>query len=734
MSIKNEDFLPVEKLTIVVNNDGVIKNVNALDPYWAKDCSLILYERPPLSNISKPDALDNWNQMMQEYLEQLKWLLSLEHHVFWSTIVYHSQCMDMLISFLQEANPPYMQPYCESVQATYEDIRKHVLVVFSRLITNKESKEHYMHKDYMRDVIYNKFIFTIPILWDICLIYGADNRKHVGRILTSVFTLQPKYLKDLEAAISFVKEAFKYITIQVNKYYDSVDPPNLPKTFTGFFDIKRPQSAPVDQTGLTYDTLKDLIVHLLDTVLTLRLFIEMYPKSVGIFKSLGFFLSITQLYEYAIPQLYEKVDEIGGNKDSCARMNGYIDSIRMELIDTFRETLASHKYSIFSTEVDIEHHVEEYLALMMDGLSESLFIKDYDASYPVTEDIEMLKLACPNIDTVKTDFILQAIYSSFDEPIKEKPKLDVEEINGNVCDDDVEAGPSRESEIPTNVKEESCISEVKDIFPQLGDGYILKCLQHYNFNAEEVINRLLEDSLADELRTINKEMPIIPEDVLDKRYMETGIERYNVFDGDQFDIMSRNDVDVSKIHIGKRKSVYKNLNEMLDDKSAIKSRSDIYSKYNLVCDEVDMYSDEYDDSYADEAGSFDVVPSADTGDDLGRPFVTPRALMKPTPKEIQAESSSSEEEDEAQNKNRLDFCVNPEEMRARREANRIKNSKGPKVTVHKSADVTGKPKGQGQEKDVLKNRDNKEKHKSFRANHNRRQGAQWKRTRGMVPS
>lgn len=108
--------------------------------------------------------------------------------------------------------------------------------------------------------------------------------------------------------------------------------------------------------------------------------------------------------------------------------------------------------------------------------------------------------------------------------------------------------------------------------------------------------------------------------------------------------------------------------------------------------------------------------------------------MKPTPKEIQAESSSSEEEDEAQNKNRLDFCVNPEEMRARREANRIKNSKGPKVTVHKSADVTGKPKGQGQEKDVLKNRDNKEKHKSFRANHNRRQGAQWKRTRGMVPS
>lgn len=51
-----------------------------------------------------------------------------------------------------------------------------------------------------------------------------------------------------------------------------------------------------------------------------------------------------------------------------------------------------------------------------------------------------------------------------------------------------------------------------------------------------------------------------------------------------------------------------------------------------------------------------------------------------------------------------------------------------------SGDVVGKPKGQGNDKDVLINRDKKNTNKSSRANHNRRSGAEWKRRQGMVPS
>lgn len=50
------------------------------------------------------------------------------------------------------------------------------------------------------------------------------------------------------------------------------------------------------------------------------------------------------------------------------------------------------------------------------------------------------------------------------------------------------------------------------------------------------------------------------------------------------------------------------------------------------------------------------------------------------------------------------------------------------------SNVVGKPKGQGQEKSTVASRHKKDVNKSSRANHNRRQGAAFKRNRGMIPS
>ncbi|KAJ0174838.1 hypothetical protein K1T71_009946 [Dendrolimus kikuchii] len=691
----NHDNLPVEHVMLSVTNAGVVQQIKALDPYWVEGKELILYEKPPSSNTQVLGAVETWKAKMTVYLEDVKWLLSLNYHSFWSTILYHPQCMDTLVSFLQEASPPYLPPHeSRDVQKLYGEIRRLVLIVFSRLVTNRESKTQWMTKEFMSDLIYNKFIFTIPVIWDICLTYGVDNGRHVSRILDSVFALQPQYGSDAADAVVFVNEAFKYIILQVNKDYDSEEPPNLPETFKGFSEIRRPSNSKKSDK-LTFDVLKDLVVHLLDTAMTLRIFIEVYPKSVDIFRKTNFVLSIVQLYEYGIPQLYEKLEETGNETSvTYTEVENYIDCARAELIDVFREMLAN------------------YLAVMMDGLSEKLLIKDYHACYPVNEDLDMLRQAYPDIDSVKTDFILQAIYSNLDDPVSETIRSQPQTItNGHIETIDNEPGPFKE-DIPDNIKEESLISEVRDLLPHLGDGFILKCLKHYGFNAERVINVILEDNLAEPLRGLDQTQPIIPEDLLDKKFLETGIQRLNVFDGDEFDMMTRDDVDLSKVHVGKKRSKYKDLKDMLNDKTEVKKRIDIYSKYNLVCDDVAMYSDEYDDTYDSDG----VTPTADT--------------------ESEEEFEHNDEEEKAGgSKSRMDFCVNPEEMRARREANfQARRGKGHRPPPPKNVDVVGKPKGQGQEKEVVQNRANKDKHKSSRANHNRRQGAQWKRSHGMVPS
>ncbi|XP_028167378.1 activating signal cointegrator 1 complex subunit 2 [Ostrinia furnacalis] len=740
MSNKNVEFsnpenLPVEKLSISVKNAGVIQEIKALDKYWVEKRELTLYERPPSGSHMLLGAMDAWKLKAEAYISDLKWLLSLEHHKFWSTVLYHSQVMDALVSFLQEASPPYAPPLeGRDVQKTYAEARRLVLVVFSRLATNKESKSQWMSKEFMAETLYNNFIFTIPIVWDLCLVYGADNPRHVARLLGCVFSLQPKYEGDTAAAVAFVKEAFKYIILQVNKNYDCEGPPNLPETFKGFGEIRRPPNTK-NQDKITFEVLKDLVIHLLDTAMTLRVFVEVYPKSVKILRKANFIISIVQLYEHGIPLLYEKLQEVGDPTSvTSVEVEGYIDAARAELIDIFREVLAVYKNDIFSGEGNIPLLVEEYLAVMLDGLSEKLLIKDYHACYPVHDDLELLRQACPDIDTVKTDFILQAIYSNLDEPIPESALTNGTITNGHAETTDNSPEPTRDNEIPDSVKEESLISEVKDILPHLGDGFILKCLKHYGFNAARVINSILEDNLAEPLRGIDQNLPIIPEDPVDNKYLETGINRLNVFDGDEFDIMTRDDVDLSRVHRGKKREKYKDLKDLLDDKTEVKRVADIYSKYNMVCDEQAMYSDEYDDTY-----DSDGVAAADAGDDTRRPFVTPRALQQSQRREAEEESEEESEPNTEQpsssNRNKLDFCVNPEEIRARREASyNARRGRGHRPPPAKNMDVTGKPKGQGQDKDVLHNRDKKEKHKSSRGNHNRRQGAQWKRGQGLLPS
>lgn len=50
------------------------------------------------------------------------------------------------------------------------------------------------------------------------------------------------------------------------------------------------------------------------------------------------------------------------------------------------------------------------------------------------------------------------------------------------------------------------------------------------------------------------------------------------------------------------------------------------------------------------------------------------------------------------------------------------------------SDVVGNLKGQGQDSNTTNSRHKKDVNKSTRANHNRRQGAAFKRNRGMIPS
>lgn len=241
-------------------------------------------------------------------------------------------------------------------------------------------------------------------------------------------------------------------------------------------------------------------------------------------------------------------------------------------------------------------------------------------------------------------------------------------------------------------------------------------------------------------KSCDEEEPFIPPETIDKVFLATGLERSNIYDGDKFDVMRNDEFGGTVKKNGKfvTKKEPKTLNELLNDKSHIQNIKERYQGYGLVeeLEDSSLYDDEPDDSY-------DVYAESEPKTQL-RFHGKMREML---PDNVECQESEDEDEEvppsssNSTSKNPLEFCENPEIIRARREQQY--NQKMAKKYPHraqfqpqtqeqpKTRDVVGAQKGQGQSNEVLRNRQQKSASKSSRANHNRKAGSSFKQSRGM---
>jgi activating signal cointegrator complex subunit 2 len=169
----------------------------------------------------------------------------------------------------------------------------------------------------------------------------------------------------------------------------------------------------------------------------------------------------------------------------------------------------------------------------------------------------------------------------------------------------------------------SLVTQVHDLFPELGSGFVLKLLDEYGDDVEQVTAHLLDDSLTAHLRDLDRaeEGPafqhqangdiesLIPRSTPSppNSYIP---ERRNVFDDDELD---RLEVDTSRLHIGKKKDV---TSDGQANKAAILSALAAF----------DSDDDERDDTYDVE----DVGGTVDTAHPDGEPGPVERELRNDT--------------------------------------------------------------------------------------------------------
>ncbi|KAL6709433.1 hypothetical protein ACN47E_001368 [Coniothyrium glycines] len=160
----------------------------------------------------------------------------------------------------------------------------------------------------------------------------------------------------------------------------------------------------------------------------------------------------------------------------------------------------------------------------------------------------------------------------------------------------------------------SVITQIQDLFPDLGSGFIVKLLDQYNDDIEQVTAHLLEDSLPPNLAEADRheQLPLpaaTPTSHLPPRSSQHLPERRNVFDDDEFDKLT---VDSSRLHIGRRGGDL-TADKILSDRSKAPAKSSILAALAAF----DSDDDERDDTYdAEDVGaSVDTAaPGADDAD------------------------------------------------------------------------------------------------------------------------
>lgn len=747
--------LPLDQLQITHKDlkTGKLRTSPALHPEQKADRYFVLYKPPPKDNI--PALVEEYLERATFVANDLDWLLALPHDKFWCQVIFDEtlqKCLDSYLHYVPRKFDEWVAPAPEVVDMQ-KRLHRSVFLTFLRMSTHKESKDHFISPSAFGEILYNNFLFDIPKILDLCVLFGKGNSPLLKKMIGNIFTQQPSYYNDLDETMPTILQVFSNILQHSGLQGDgaSATPQKLEE---------RARLTPSDMPLLE---LKDIVLYLCDTCTTLWAFLDIFPSACQTFQKHDFCYRLASFYETAIPELESAIKK---RRLEDSKLLGdlwqRLSHSRKKLLEIFHTILNEIcLLPVLESSCDsIQGFIEEFLQIFSSLLQEKRFLRDYDALFPVADDVSLLQQASSFLDETRTAYILQAVESAWEgadrrKAIGAKDPPVAENLNGVVATAEPVSGlashPENSEQVEClgaaaalgpavcGVELDSLISQVKDLLPDLGEGFILACLEHYGYDPEQVINNILEERLAPDLsqldRSLDRQVKPDPTPLLTSRH--------NVFQNDEFDVFSRDSVDLSRVHKGRRKG--ESTRSLVNDKREVVAQRQRYEQYSVVVEEVplqpgeglpyrgDDYEDEYDDTYdGNQVGAND----ADSDDELisCRPFTIPQVLRTKVPGEGQEEDDEEEDEAEEEAPKPDHFVQDPAVLREKAEARRMAFLARKGYRHDNSTAVAGSPRGHGQSRETTQERRKKEANKSTRANHNRRTMADRKRNKGMIPS
>lgn len=215
-----------------------------------------------------------------------------------------------------------------------------------------------------------------------------------------------------------------------------------------------------------------------------------------------------------------------------------------------------------------------------------------------------------------------------------------------------------EAAVPENIVLDSQITELMEMFPNLGDGFLEQCLIHMNMDSQAVIMAILEENLPPQLAELDRSLPRIPPEM-----PEAG-------------------PSVKAAYVGKKPSEHRNFTELLNDKTHVHEQRSRFELYRFVptqfilniiflnnlksssTTEDNLYDDDYDDRYEND---YAVGVDIDDKEEILKP--RRRGVVEESEEEENANEEDNEQQTftNGQNGGKDQFCEDPALIRERRE-------------------------------------------------------------------
>ena len=284
---------------------------------------------------------------------------------------------------------------------------------------------------------------------------------------------------------------------------------------------------------------------------------------------------------------------------------------------TLRKKLVILIYACF---ISLMRPGKRSLALLLDTLydlkSESI-MKDVVQSTPFSSKFETF-VAMDKKDGTRAQPLIEQ-FASMKHSADGRPKRLVKR---KIAKGKAKAATKESQSSLMHIHQMSMISQIQDLFPDLGAGFIMKLLDEYDNDPEQVTAHLLDNTLprglqiADKTETLPHHEPSADEyrsdlvpDLAPHTTPPLLPKRRNVYDDDDFDRLS---IDASRLHIGS-KNADLTADQLLAAQPPTSQKAAILSALATF----DSDDDERDDTYdvADVGGTIDNT-TADSDQDV----------------------------------------------------------------------------------------------------------------------